>query len=71
MGVEEWVDGEMNTLSNIGSHRIVNLTFGAKQKEKKHNTQSLLEDLSTHNKKAKKKRTECVCFRPPVTTGLL
>ncbi len=35
IGEEEWVDGEMNTLSNIGSHRIVNLSFGAKKKEKK------------------------------------
>ncbi len=25
IGEEEWVDGEMNTLSNIGSHQIVNL----------------------------------------------
>ncbi len=30
IGEEEWVDGEMNTLSNIGSHQIVNLSFGAK-----------------------------------------
>jgi hypothetical protein len=58
IGEEEWVDGEMNTLSNIGSHQIVNLSFGAKKKEKKNNTQILLEDLSTHNKKAKKKRIE-------------
>jgi hypothetical protein len=58
IGEEEWVDGEMNTLSNIGSHRIVNLLFGAKKKEKKNNTQRLLGDLSTHNKKAKKKGTE-------------
>jgi hypothetical protein len=58
IGEEEWVDGEMNTLSNIGSHRIVNLSFQAKKKEKKNNTQSLLGDLSTHNKKAKKKGTE-------------
>ncbi len=58
IGEEEWVDGEMNTLSNIGSHQIVNLSFGAKQKEKKNNTQRLLGDLSTHNKKAKKKGTE-------------
>jgi hypothetical protein len=50
IGEEEWVDDEMNTLSNIGSHRIVNLSFGAKKNEKKNNTQSLLEDLSTHNK---------------------
>jgi hypothetical protein len=59
IGEEEWVDGEMNTLSNIGSHK----------KEKKNNTQSLLGDHSTHNKKAKKKGTECVCvcFWPPVT----
>ncbi len=35
IGEEEWVDGEMNTLSNIGSHWIVNLSFGAKKKEKK------------------------------------
>ncbi len=42
IGEEEWVDGEMNTLSNIGSHQIVNLSFGAKKKEKKNNTQSLL-----------------------------
>ena len=35
IGEEEWVDGEMNTLSNIGSHQIVNLSYGAKQKEKK------------------------------------
>ncbi len=35
IGEEEWVNGEMNTLSNIGSHRIVNLSFGAKKKEKK------------------------------------
>ncbi len=48
----------MNTLSNIGTHRIVNLSFGAKKKEKKNNTQSLLEELSTHNKKAKEKLTE-------------
>ncbi len=48
----------MNTLSNIGSHRIVNLSFGAKKKEKKNDTQSLLEDLSTHNEKAKKKGIE-------------
>jgi hypothetical protein len=39
---EEWVDGEMNTLSNIGSHRIVNISFEAKKKEKKNNTHSLL-----------------------------
>jgi hypothetical protein len=52
------VDGEMNTLSNILSHRIVNLSFGAKKKETKNNTQRLLGDLSTHNKKAKKKGTE-------------
>ncbi len=52
------MDGEMNTLSNIGSHQIVNLSFGEKKKEKKNNTQSLLEDLSTHNKKAKKKGIE-------------
>jgi hypothetical protein len=58
IGEEEWVDGKMNTLSNIGSHQIVNLSFGAKKKGKKNNTQSLLEDLSTHNKKAKKKGTE-------------
>ncbi len=58
IGEEEWVDGEMNTLSSIGSHQIVNLSFGAKKKEKKNNTQSLLEDLSTHNKKAKKKGIE-------------
>jgi hypothetical protein len=61
IGEEEWVDGEINKLSNIGSHRIVNLSFRAKKKEKKNNTQSLLGDLSTHNKKAKKKGTECVC----------
>ncbi len=48
----------MNTLSNIGSHRIVNLSFGAKKKEKKNNTQSLLEDFSPHNKKTKKKGIE-------------
>jgi hypothetical protein len=41
IGEEEWVDGEMNTLSNIGSHRIVNLSFGAKKKETKNNTQRL------------------------------
>jgi hypothetical protein len=58
IGEEEWVDGETNTLSNIGSHQIVSLSFGAKKKEKKKNTQSLLGDLSTHNKKAKKKETE-------------
>ncbi len=52
------MDGVMNTLSNIGSHRIVNLSFGAKKKEKKNNTQRLLGYLSTHNKKAKKKGTE-------------
>ncbi len=52
------MDGEMNTLSNIGSQQIVNLSFGAKTKEKKNNTQSLLEDLSTRNKKAKKNGTE-------------
>ncbi len=52
------MDGEMNTLSNILSHRIVNLSFGAKKKETKNNTQRLLGDLSTHNKKAKKKGTE-------------
>ncbi len=55
---EEWVDGEMNTLSNIGSQQIVNLSFGAKKQEKKNSTQSLLEDLSTHNKKVKKKGIE-------------
>jgi hypothetical protein len=49
------VDGEMNTLSSIRSHQIVTLSFGAKKKEKKNNTQRLLVDLSTHNKKAKKK----------------
>ncbi len=27
IGEEEWVDEEMNILSNIGSHRIVNLSF--------------------------------------------
>ncbi len=43
------MDGEMNTLSNIGSHRIVNLSFGAKKKEKKSNTQSLLEDLTFYS----------------------
>ncbi len=58
IGEEEWVDSEMNTLSNIGSHRIVNLSFDAKKKEKKNNTQGLLGDLSTHNKKAKKKGIE-------------
>jgi hypothetical protein len=58
IGEEEWVDGEMNILSNIGSHQIVNLSFGAKKKEKKDNIQSLLEDLSTHNKNAKKNGTE-------------
>jgi hypothetical protein len=58
IGEEEWVDGEMNALSNIGSHQIVNLSFGAKKKEKKNNTQSLLGNLSTHNKKAKNKGTE-------------
>ncbi len=58
IGEEEWVDSEMNTLSNNGSHRIVNLSFGAKKKEKNNDTQSLLEDLSTHNKKAKKKGIE-------------
>jgi hypothetical protein len=55
---EEWVDGEVNTLSNIGSHQIVNLSFGTKKKEKKNNTQRLLGDLSTHNKMTKKKGTE-------------
>jgi hypothetical protein len=55
IGEEEWVDGKMNTLSNIGLHQIVNLSFGAKKKENKNNTQRLLGDLSTHNKKAKKK----------------
>jgi hypothetical protein len=30
------VGGEVNTLSNIGSHQIVNLSFGAKRKKKKH-----------------------------------
>ena len=35
IGEEEWMDGEMNILSNIGSHQIVNLSFGAKKKEKK------------------------------------
>ncbi len=35
IGEEEWVDGEMNTLSNIESHQIVNLSFGAKKEEKK------------------------------------
>jgi hypothetical protein len=35
IGDKEWVGGEMNTLSNIGSHQIVNLSYGAKQKEKK------------------------------------
>ncbi len=49
IGKEEWVDGEMNLLSNIGSHRIINLSFGAKKKEKKNNTQRLLGDISTHN----------------------
>jgi hypothetical protein len=58
IGEEEWVDGEMNTLSNIGSHQIVNLSFGAKKKEKRNRTQRLLGNLSTHNKKAKKKGTE-------------
>ncbi len=58
IGEEKWVDREMNTLSNIGSHQIVNPLFGAKKKEKKSNTQSLLEDLSSHNKKAKKKGIE-------------
>ncbi len=61
IGEEEWVDDEMKTLSNIGSHQIVNLSFGAKKKEKINNTQRLFEDLSTHNKKAKKKGIECVC----------
>ncbi len=58
IGEEERVDGEMNTLSNIGSHKIVNLSFGVKKKKKKNITQSFLEDLSTHNKKAKRKGTE-------------
>jgi hypothetical protein len=58
IGEEEWVDGEMNTLSNIGSHQIVNISFGAKKKEQKNNTQRLLGDLSIHNKKAKKKGTD-------------
>ncbi len=34
IGEEEWVDGEMNTSSNIGSHQIVNLSFGALKKRK-------------------------------------
>jgi hypothetical protein len=58
IGEEEWVDGEMNTFCNIGSHQIENLSFGAKKKEKKNSTQSLLGDLSTHNKKTKKKGIE-------------
>ncbi len=58
IGDKEWVTGEMNTLSNIGSHRIVNLSYGAKQKEKKNDSQRLLEDLSTCNKKAKKQAIE-------------
>ncbi len=37
---------------------IVNLSFGAKKKEKKNNTQGLLEDVSTRNTKAKKKGIE-------------
>ncbi len=52
------MDEEMNTLSNIGSHQIVNLSFRAKQKEKENYSQKLLEDLSIHNKKAKKKGIE-------------
>ncbi len=31
IGEEKWVDGEMNTLSNIGSHQIVNLSFVTKK----------------------------------------
>jgi hypothetical protein len=40
----------------------IGLSFGAKKKEKKNNTQSLLDNLSTHNKKAKRKGTEY--FKP-------
>ncbi len=58
--------GNEYKLSNIESHRFVNLSFGAKKKEKKNNTQSLLGDLSTHNKKAKKKGTEYSDIRNPV-----
>jgi hypothetical protein len=30
---EEWLNGEIKTVSNIGSNRIVSLTWGCKKKE--------------------------------------
>ena len=33
VGDEEWLNGEIKTLSNIGSNRIVSLTWGCKKKE--------------------------------------
>jgi hypothetical protein len=33
VGDEEWLNGEIKTLSNIGSNRIVSLTLGCKKKE--------------------------------------
>jgi hypothetical protein len=33
VGGEEWLNGEIKTLSNIGSNRIVSLTWGCKKKE--------------------------------------
>jgi hypothetical protein len=33
VGGEEWLNGEIKTLSNIGSNRIVSLTRGCKKKE--------------------------------------
>jgi hypothetical protein len=33
VGDEEWLNGEIKTLSNIGSNRTVSLTWGCKKKE--------------------------------------
>ena len=33
VGDEEWLNGEIKTVSNIGSNRIVSLTWGCKKKE--------------------------------------
>ena len=31
---EEWMNGEMNCICNIGGHRILSLTWGSKKKSK-------------------------------------
>jgi hypothetical protein len=35
VGDEEWLNGEITTVSNIGSNCIVALTWGSKKKERK------------------------------------